>query len=100
VIGENSIVFEVGSTAPICEAVTNHPKISSQHTYCRHGEFSGPSAAIKAFMKVKPISSASGAPLLNYSRKVGTFKAMGMRIRYMDPKRMINICLCLSLISH
>jgi hypothetical protein len=38
-------------------------------------------------MKVKPISSAKwSAPLLNAGKGIGAFKAMGMRIRYMDPK--------------
>jgi prephenate dehydrogenase len=36
-------------------------------------------------MKVKPISSAKWSAAFKL-QKGGTFKAMGMRIRYMDPK--------------
>jgi prephenate dehydrogenase len=39
VIGENSIVLRGRFDSSICEAVTNHPKISSQHTHCRYGIF-------------------------------------------------------------
>ena len=53
-VGENTIVFEVGSTKlPICEAVANHPKRRNYiATHPIAGtEFSGPTAAIKGSAK-------------------------------------------------
>ena len=55
-IGENTIVFEVGSTKlPICEAVANHPRRRNYiATHPIAGtEFSGPSAAIKGLFQGK-----------------------------------------------
>ena len=56
VIGDQTIVFEVGSTKmPICEAVANHPKRRNYiATHPIAGtEFSGPSAAIKGLFQGK-----------------------------------------------
>lgn len=56
VIGEHTIVFEVGSTkTPICEAVANHSR--RRNFIATHPiagtEFSGPSAAIKGLFQGK-----------------------------------------------
>jgi prephenate dehydrogenase len=91
VIGENSIVFEVGSTkAPICEAVKNHPK--RRNFIATHPiagtEFSGPSAAIKGLYEGKTniICEVERTAFKLQEKALELFKAMGMRIRYMDPK--------------
>jgi prephenate dehydrogenase len=90
-IGDNSIVFEVGSTkAPICEAVTNHSK--RRNFIATHPiagtEFSGPSAAIKGLFEGKTniICEVERTAFKLQEKALELFKAMGMRIRYMDPK--------------
>ena len=91
VIGDNTIVFEVGSTKmPICEAVANHPK--RRNFIATHPiagtEFSGPSAAIKGLFQGKTniICEVEKTTFKLQERALDLFKAMGMRIRYMDPK--------------
>jgi prephenate dehydrogenase len=91
VIGENTIVFEVGSTkTPICEAVANHPK--RRNFIATHPiagtEFSGPSAAIKNLFQGKTniICEVEKTTFKLQEKALDLFKSMGMRIRYMDPK--------------
>jgi prephenate dehydrogenase len=91
VVGDNSIVFEVGSTKmPICEAVANHPK--RRNFIATHPiagtEFSGPSAAIKGLFQGKTniICEVEKTTFKLQEKALDLFKAMGMRIRYMDPK--------------
>ncbi|WP_426093859.1 prephenate dehydrogenase [Flavobacterium sp. DSR2-3-3] len=91
VIGDNTIVFEVGSTKmPICEAVANHPK--RRNFIATHPiagtEFSGPSAAIKGLFQGKTniICEVEKTTFKLQERALELFKALGMRIRYMDPK--------------
>jgi len=90
-IGENTIVFEVGSTkAPVCEAVANHPK--RRNFIATHPiagtEFSGPSAAIHNLFdgKTNIICEVERTAFKLQEKALELFKAMGMRIRYMDPK--------------
>ena len=90
-IGENTIVFEVGSTkTPICEAVANHPK--RRNFIATHPiagtEFSGPSAAIRNLFQGKTniICEVEKTTFKLQEKAVDLFKSMGMRIRYMDPK--------------
>ena len=90
-IGENTIVFEVGSTkAPICEAVTNHPR--RRNFIATHPiagtEFSGPSAAIQNLFRGKTniICEVEKTTFKLQEKALNLFKSMGMRIRYMDPK--------------
>ncbi|WP_367756959.1 prephenate dehydrogenase [Flavobacterium sp. WC2430] len=90
-VGENSIVFEVGSTkAPICEAVANHPK--RRNFIATHPiagtEFSGPSAAIHDLFngKTNIICEVERTAFKLQEKALALFKTMGMRIRYMDPK--------------
>lgn len=90
-IGENTIVFEVGSTKiPICKAVANHPK--RRNFIATHPiagtEFSGPSAAIKGLFQGKTniICEVEKTTFKLQEKALELFKRMGMRIRYMDPK--------------
>jgi prephenate dehydrogenase len=90
-IGDNTIVFEVGSTkTPICEAVSNHPK--RRNFIATHPiagtEFSGPSAAIKGLFKGKTniICEVERTAFKLQEKALELFAEMGMRIRYMDPK--------------
>ena len=90
-IGENTIVFDVGSTKiPICETVVNHPKW--RHFIAAHPiagtEFSGPSAAIKGLFEGKTniICEVEKTTFKLQEKALDLFKSMGMRIRYMDPK--------------
>ena len=91
VIGDHTIVFEVGSTKmPICEAVANHPK--RRNFIATHPiagtEFSGPSAAIKGLFQGKTniICEVEKTTFKLQEKALELFTALGMRIRYMDPK--------------
>lgn len=91
VIGDNTIVFEVGSTKmPICELVANHPR--RRNFIATHPiagtEFSGPSAAIKGLFdgKTNIICEVEKTTFKLQEKALDLFKSMGMRIRYMDPK--------------
>jgi prephenate dehydrogenase len=91
IIGDQTIVFEVGSTKmPICEAVANHPK--RRHFIATHPiagtEFSGPSAAIRGLFQGKTniICEVEKTTFKLQEKALQLFIAMGMRIRYMDPK--------------
>lgn len=90
-VGEQTIVFDVGSTKnPICEAVANHPK--RRNFIAAHPiagtEFSGPSAAIKGLFEGKTniICEVEKTTFKLQEKALEMFKAIGMRIRYMDPK--------------
>ncbi|MEN9655281.1 MAG: hypothetical protein RL311_189 [Bacteroidota bacterium] len=90
-VGENTIVFEVGSTKlPICEAVASHPKRRNYiATHPIAGtEFSGPSAAIKGLFQGKTniICEVEKTTFKLQEKALQLFMAMGMRIRYMDPQ--------------
>ncbi len=91
VVGDNTIVFEVGSTkTPICEAVAHHPK--RRNFIATHPiagtEFSGPSAAIKGLFQGKTniICEVEKTTFKLQEKALELFTTMGMRIRYMDPK--------------
>ncbi|OAB25097.1 prephenate dehydrogenase [Flavobacterium fryxellicola] len=90
-IGNQTIVFEVGSTKmPVCEAVANHPR--RRNFIATHPiagtEFSGPSAAIKGLFQGKTniICEVEKTTFKLQEKALQLFIAMGMRIRYMDPK--------------
>ena len=90
-VGENAIVLEVGSTKhPICKAVANHPK--RRNFIATHPiagtEFSGPSAALTNLFRDKTniICEVEKTAFKLQEKALEVFKAMGMRIRYMDPK--------------
>lgn len=104
-IGENTIVFEVGSTkAPICEAVTNHPK--RRNFIATHPiagtEFSGPSAAITGLFQGKTniICEVERTAFKLQEKALDLFKAIGMRIRYMEPKSHDKHIAYMSHLSH
>ncbi|MFV8331880.1 prephenate dehydrogenase [Flavobacterium sp. GSP14] len=90
-IGDQTIVFEVGSTKlPICEGIANHAK--RRNFIATHPiagtEFSGPSAAIKGLFQGKTniICEVEKTTFKLQERALALFQEMGMRIRYMDPK--------------
>lgn len=89
-IGENTIVFDVGSTkTPICEAVANHPKrrnFIAVHPIAGT-EFSGPSAANRGLFQGKTniICEVEKTTFKLQEKAVQLFTSIGMRIRYMDP---------------
>lgn len=89
-VGENTIVFDVGSTkTPICEVVSNHPK--RRNFLAAHPiagtEFSGPSAAIRGLFQGKTniICEVEKTTFKLQEKAVQLFTTIGMRIRYMDP---------------
>jgi prephenate dehydrogenase len=90
-VSNSAIVFDVGSTkVPICEAVANHPKrrnFIAMHPIAGT-EFSGPSAAIKGLFQGKTniICEVEKTTFKLQEKALWLFKAIGMRIRYMDPK--------------
>ncbi|WP_281227799.1 prephenate dehydrogenase [Flavobacterium aquiphilum] len=90
-ISDSTTVFDVGSTkSPICEAVADHPKRRNfMATHPIAGtEFSGPSAAIKGLFKGKTniICEVEKTAFKLQEKALLLFTAIGMRIRYMDPK--------------
>jgi prephenate dehydrogenase len=104
-IGENTIVFEVGSTKTlICEAVVNHPK--RRNFIATHPiagtEFSGPSAAILGLFQGKTniICEVERTAFKLQEKALDLFKAIGMRIRYMEPKSHDKHIAYMSHLSH
>ena len=90
-ISDSAIVFDVGSTKiPICEAVADHPR--RRNFIATHPiagtEFSGPSAAIRGLFKGKTniICEVEKTTFKLQEKALWLFSAIGMRIRYMDPK--------------
>lgn len=90
-IGENTLVFDVGSTKnPICESIENHPKrrnFMACHPIAGT-EFSGPKAAVKGLYEGKTniICEVEKTTFKLQEKAMDLFKKLGMRIRYMDPK--------------
>jgi prephenate dehydrogenase len=88
-IGDNTIVFDVGSTkAAICKAVEGHPKrrnFIAMHPIAGT-EFSGPSAAITGLFtgKTNIICEVEKTAFKLQERALALFNTLGMRIRYMD----------------
>lgn len=89
-IGDQTIVFDAGSTkAAICKAVENHTRrrnFIAMHPIAGT-EFSGPSAAITGLFngKTNIICEVEKTAFKLQERALELFKAIGMRIRYMDP---------------
>lgn len=89
-VKESAIVFDAGSTkAAICKAVENHPR--RRNFIATHPiagtEFSGPSAAIHGLFdgKTNIICEVERTAFKLQEKALELFKAIGMRIRYMDP---------------
>jgi prephenate dehydrogenase len=105
VIGENTIVFEVGSTkTQICEVVANHPRRRNYiATHPIAGtEFSGPSAAMLGLFEGKTniICEVEKTTFKFQEKALDLFKKMGMRIRYMDPRAHDKHIAYMSHLSH
>lgn len=91
VIGEQTIVFDVGSTKnPICHLIAGHPK--RRNFLATHPiagtEFSGPSAATENLFKGKTniICEVEKTAFKLQEKAMQLFSSLGMRIRYMAPK--------------
>ena len=89
-INEQTIVFDAGSTkVAICKSVENHPR--RRNFIATHPiagtEFSGPSAAIHGLFngKTNIICEVEKTAFKLQEKALELFKALGMRIRYMDP---------------
>jgi prephenate dehydrogenase len=89
-VKEDAIVLDVGSTkAAICKSVENHPR--RRNFIATHPiagtEFSGPSAAIHGLFEGKTniICEVEKTAFKLQEKALELFKALGMRIRYMDP---------------
>ncbi|MFL9843022.1 prephenate dehydrogenase [Flavobacterium rhizosphaerae] len=89
-VGEETIVFDAGSTkAAICRSVEKHPR--RRNFIAAHPiagtEFSGPSAAITGLFngKTNIICEVEKTAFKLQEKALELFKALGMRIRYMDP---------------
>ncbi len=89
-IGDDTIVFDAGSTkTAICKAIENHPR--RRNFIATHPiagtEFSGPSAAITGLFngKTNIICEVEKTAFKLQEKALELFKAIGMRIRYMDP---------------
>ena len=90
-IGEQTLVFDVGSTKfPICEAIEKH-KNRRNFLACHPiagTEFSGPKAAVKGLFEGKTniICEVEKTTFKLQEKALDLFHKMGMRIRYMDSK--------------
>ncbi len=89
-IGENTLVVDAGSTKKaICEVVEHHPK--RRNFLACHPiagtEKSGPTAAISGLYKGKTniICEVEKTTFKLQEKALDLFRAIGMRIRYMDP---------------
>lgn len=89
-IGDHTIVIDMGSTKQaICAVVTDHPK--RRNFLACHPiagtEFSGPSAAIIGLYEGKTtiVCEVEKTAFKLQEKVLDLFKAMGMRMRYMDP---------------
>lgn len=89
-VKEDAIVLDVGSTkAAICKSVENHKhrrNFIATHPIAGT-EFSGPSAAIHGLFEGKTniICEVEKTAFKLQEKALELFRALGMRIRYMDP---------------
>ncbi|SDS09928.1 prephenate dehydrogenase [Gramella sp. MAR_2010_147] len=90
IVKEDCMVIDAGSTKEeICKIVAEHPKrrnYLSAHPIAGT-EFSGPTAAVRGLFKNKTniICEVEKTAFKLQERALEIFKAIGMRIRYMDP---------------
>lgn len=90
IVKEDCVVIDAGSTKEeICKVVAEHPKrrnYLSAHPIAGT-EFSGPTAAVRGLFKNKTniICEVEKTAFKLQERALEIFKAIGMRIRYMDP---------------
>ncbi len=90
-ISDNTLVIDAGSTKEaICKIVENHPK--RRNFLAAHPiagtEYSGPSAAISGLFEGKTniICEVEKTAFKLQEKALEIFKALGMRIRYMNPE--------------
>ncbi|TYA69863.1 prephenate dehydrogenase [Seonamhaeicola marinus] len=90
-ISDNGLVIDAGSTKEaICKVVENHPK--RRNFLAAHPiagtEYSGPSAAISGLFKGKTniICEVEKTAFKLQEKALDIFRALGMRIRYMNPE--------------
>lgn len=90
-ISDNGLVIDAGSTKEaICKVVENHPK--RRNFLAAHPiagtEYSGPSAAISGLFigKTNIICEVEKTAFKLQEKALEIFKALGMRIRYMNPE--------------
>lgn len=90
-VNDDCLVTDAGSTKEhLCEKVSDHPK--RRNFLAGHPisgtEFSGPTAAIYGLFKNKTniICEVEKTAFKLQERALEIFKAVGMKIRYMDPK--------------
>ncbi|WP_282134183.1 prephenate dehydrogenase [Seonamhaeicola maritimus] len=90
-VSDNGLVIDAGSTKQdICKAVENHPK--RRNFLAAHPiagtEHSGPGAAINGLFKGKTniICEVEKTAFKLQEKALDIFKALGMRIRYMNPQ--------------
>ncbi|MCB0374866.1 MAG: prephenate dehydrogenase/arogenate dehydrogenase family protein, partial [Sinomicrobium sp.] len=90
-VHDNALVIDAGSTKfPVCETVSGHPK--RRNFLAAHPisgtEFSGPAAAQRNLYRQKTtiICEVEKTAFPLQERTLEIFNALGMRIRYMDPR--------------
>lgn len=90
-VNDHCVVTDAGSTKEdLCKVVASHPK--RRNYLAGHPiagtEFSGPTAAIKNLFRNKTniICEIEKTAFKLQEKALDIFKAVGMRIRYMDPK--------------
>lgn len=90
IVNDNCVVTDAGSTKEqLCRKVASHPK-RRNYLACHPiagTEFSGPSAALHGLFKYKTniICEIEKTAFKLQEKALEIFKAIGMRIRYMDP---------------
>ena len=90
-VGEATVVVDAGSTkGPICRSVSGHPK-RRNYLACHPiagTEYTGPAAAVDRLFegKVNIICEVEETAFKIQERALEVFRALGMRIRYMNPQ--------------
>lgn len=104
-IGENTLVFDVGSTkAKLCALVADHPK--RKHYLAAHPiagtEYSGPKAALMGLLdrKVMIICDLEKTDLQLKEKAYELFDALNLKLRFMDPEEHDRHLAFVSHLSH
>ncbi|PZX51406.1 prephenate dehydrogenase [Algoriphagus chordae] len=104
-IGENTLVFDVGSTkAKLCELVADHPK--RKQYLAAHPiagtEYSGPNAAFAGLLdrKVTIICDLEKTDLGLKEKAYKLFDALNLKLRFMDPEEHDRHLAFVSHLSH
>lgn len=104
-IGENTLVFDVGSTkAKLCALVSDHPK--RKQYLAAHPiagtEYSGPKAAFAALLdrKVTIICDLEKTDLQLKEKAYELFDALNLKLRFMDPEEHDRHLAFVSHLSH